>query len=502
MSMISKLLASQAAKFSESVSRMDGWVNTLSGLGSALRDKGMAATFVGERPLSESDLDELFHGDDLANRVATALPDDAFREGFIAKRSVEERAGEDATVGDVQDKQTVMANRIKELGVVAKMKEALTWSRAQGVGGVMLLVDGSGELHEPLIPERVTRVVGLTVIERVDLTRERFYEDPLDPKYGTVELYTLNRITADGQVAQTQVRVHETRLVLFGGELTSRKKKAANGGWDHSTLQRVYPQLRKTNTAYDSVLAMMNDLSQAVFKITGLLDAMAEGKEEDLTKRMTLVDLLRSITRAIVLDKDGEDFEVVERSAATGTDALLDKVFLRFSSSARMPVSILFSQSPAGLNATGAIELRWWYDVVRAVQSGTITPKLLVIVCLIAQEQWPGEDVSQWTIEWPSLWQMTPDEQATVRGKVAATDKSYVDMGVALPEEIALSRFGQGGYSMETTIDLEARKAVLESELAEMTDPAPEPTPPPGPPLPGQPPAPAPEPEDPENAPA
>jgi hypothetical protein len=153
------------------------------------------------------------------------------------------------------------------------------------------------------------------------------------------------------------------------------------------------------------------------------------------------------------------------------------------------------------MNATGASDLRFWYDTVRASQRHELKPRLERIVNLAAKNV-EGVDPGVWEVNFPSLWQMSEKEEAEVKKIVAETDKIYTDSGVVLPEEVTISRWGSGAYSSEMNLDLEARHAVLEAELdrleKEAKEPPPEPPVPPVPPVPpDQPPVPPPDPNQP-----
>jgi phage-related protein (TIGR01555 family) len=486
---------SQAVKVgSEIRTRMDGWFNTLTGLGTT-RDKRMAGQFQAGMVLTAEECESLFHHDDLANTIISAVPNDALRQGFKVKRSTEEEEGADAAVGEVQEDAVTLDKALRALCVVEKLREAMIWGRCMGGGFILLGVKGSGRPEMPLVDEMVKAVDFLTVLDRRDLTPATYYQNPLEPKYGEVETYYLNPMSQGALPSfMAQVRVHESRLIRFGGAMTSRRAKQQNGGWDHSVLQKLVDKLRDVNSNWDSVVTMFQDMSQAVYKLQGLIDAIAEGDSVALEERMALVDSLRSITKAIILDAEAEDFKLVERGTMNGVGDLLDRSWIRLSAAARMPVTILMGQAPAGLNATGAIDLRWWYDTVRTAQEVEIKPPALRIVRLVAQSLFPAMDPESWELEFPSLWMLTPQEAADLRGKVADTDTKYIQAGVVLPEEITLSRFGRGEYSTEYVVDLEARKTALETELDRLADPPP---PPPGQ-FPGAPPAPG-SPEDPED---
>lgn len=516
--------------------RLDGWFNLLTGLGTSTRDKSMATQFEREPVLTPEELEALFHGDDMAQRIVSAVPDDAFRQGFTVKRDVEENPteekeqptdspsrmdlddpkvdpqaekekvkpkptpgpGPDLDVQEAQEDAALLMKELKRLGVQDKVHECMTWGRLFGGACILLGVKGGGDPSTPLKDEDVQGVEFLTVLDRRDLFPNTYYTDPMADKYGEVATYWLQPQGIGFSVVATTI-VHETRLIFFRGAMTSRRERERNQGWHHSVLQKLVNILRASNSNWASVVHLMTDFSQAVFKIKGLIDALAEGDSKTLQERMILTDMVRSVARAIVIDAEDEDFKVVERGAVTGVGDLLDRTWIRLAAAARMPVTILMGQAPAGLNATGAMDLRWWYDTVKTSQEMEIKPPLERIIRMVAQGLFPGKDAESWVAEFPSLWQMTPSEEADYRLKVAQTDSIYVKDLVVLPEEIALSRWGTGEFSAETQIDLEARKQMLEAETERAIDEALNPPPPPmlppgadpnAPPKPGDPKAP------------
>lgn len=461
---VTRVLKQGETSIGRLATRLDGWVNTLTGLGTT-RDKRTSTSFLPDAPLDISILSALYHNDDLANRIVSAVPDEALRQGFCVQRASYQAESEDDSVGDVQEKSIELERKLRSLDLTAKAREAMTWGRLYGGGALLIGAVGGGLPQDPLAEESVTDIEFLTVLERSDLTPYQFYSDPMSPNYGKVSHYWVNPTGVRTAPASTVI-VHESRLIIFGGVLTSRRERDRNQGWDHSVLQRCVNVLTGVNGGFDSVLASMNDMSQAVFKLQGLIDMISEGDSAELSARMSLMDTLRSSIRAIVLDAESESFEMVERGSMAGVSELIDRLYLRLASAARMPYTILMGQSPAGLSATGASDLRWWYDTIRTSQEHELKPRLERVLKLLTHED-------GWEVVFPSLWQMTPIEEAALRASVADTDVKYVGAGVLLPEEITLARWGAGKYSPETTVDVSARKIMLATELKEMTDPTP-----------------------------
>ena len=68
--------------------------------------------------------------------------------------------------------------------------------------------------------------------------------------------------------------------------------------------------------------------------------------------------------------------------------------------------------------------------------------------------------IQSYMIEFNPLKQMSEKDQQEIKKIQSEIDKIYLENSVVDPDEIARSRFGSGGFSTETTIDLEARDAM------------------------------------------
>jgi uncharacterized protein len=132
-------------------------------------------------------------------------------------------------------------------------------------------------------------------------------------------------------------------------------------------------------------------------------------------------------------------------------------MMLRLAAAARMPVSLLMGQAPAGMNATGESDTRFFYDHVCAEQEA-LKPKLEGLVKILA-----GDEDIRVSIDFPALWQMTDREKAELRRMEAETDRIYLQEGVLLPEEVAIKRFSSGDF----TIDVKERAELAQSERSE-----------------------------------
>jgi hypothetical protein len=155
----------------------------------------------------------------------------------------------------------------------------------------------------------------------------------------------------------------------------------------------------------------------------------------------------------------------------------LDRFALRLATAARMPVSLLLGQSPAGLQATGDSDIRFFYDAIKSNQQTSLRPRveyLLRVLWGAADGPTSGKQPENWSFDFNDLWQLTDEQKATVRKTQAETDALYMQWDVLTPDEVAISRFGGDAYSTETVLDMETR---LAEKMAEEMEPEPEPEP-------------------------
>jgi phage-related protein (TIGR01555 family) len=445
--------------------RLDGWSNVLTGLGYSMRDKTLASRFTAGRKLSASELDDLYHHEDLAASICDRLPEEMMRGGFTVTQND----------GEVADD---VMQRWEELGAYRAFLDAQVWARVFGGAAVYMIVDDGSQREAEPLGERYRKIDALEVIDCRELLPATYYEDTRHPKFGQPATYNLTRVSA-AATAQTNIEIHESRLVIFGGARTSRRRRIGNNSWDDSVLQRCETVLNKFHMSWDGAAYLMSDMSQAVFKVRDLINTLASqdaDAEKSLMKRLELVEMSRSVARAVVVDAEMEEFER-KATPLTGVDSMLRLFMLRLSSAARMPVTILFAQEPAGLNATGESDMTWWYDSVAARQMSELKPRLKQFFGLLWGEE-GRKPPKSWDITFNPLWSPTAKEQAEIRKLTSEADAIDIKSEVLTPAEVATSRFTARGWSPETTIDLDAREQIKEAELQrkiEMAENPPEP---------------------------
>lgn len=425
-------------------------VNALTGLGAIGTDKRLSA-YHKANPVSPDQAQDWWRGNDIAARIIETVPNEGLRQGFTFKC-------------DDKDLSEKVQTRWEELGVSEFLWRAWTFERAYGGGaGLLGANDGASSLMEPLDIERVSKFDFITSLEPIEVVPFQWYTDPTNPKFGKPSIYTINPISTGGTAATGKTSyVHESRLVIFPGIQVSRRQLSNISGWGDSILTRIEPVLRDFNVTWESAAVLLVDFSQAVFKMKDLAEIVGMDRDEAFKNRMKAVDLGRSVLRAMVIDAE-EEFER-KSTTLTGLPELLDRFSTRLAAAADMPLTLLMGQSPAGLNATGASDIRFFYDRVKAAQNQKVRPAVEYITRLILNTM--GGEPDNWSIEFNPLWQPTDKEKADTRLVQAQADQIYISNGVVSADEVALSRFGGDEYSLETVVDFEARAELEASDPA------------------------------------
>ena len=392
-------------------------------------------------------------------RIVSKPVEEMFRQGWVLKLG-----------GDVRDKEAIertILSRVADLRVNPQLKLAMEYRRAYGGGAVLIGADDGQDLVKPLDMKRVKSVNFLTVLRPRELWADTWYTDADKPRYGEPETYTIQPET-ETSITERAARtgggiwhVHESRLVVFRNKVFSRRHLRENHGWGDSVFVRILNVLAQFHQVWGGSANLLSDFAQAVLKIKGLAELLSGNKREKVMDRAMAIDLSRSIARSVILDSE-ESWER-QPTPLTGYPDMMDKWMLRLAAAASMPVSMLFGQAPAGLNATGDSDIRFFYDTVSAEQDEILRPGLeYLLSVLFAAKTGPtnGIEPETWTINFNALWQLSQKEIAERNKAQSDADLNMINGQVCTPEEIAMSRFGGENYSLDTKLDLNARRAM------------------------------------------
>lgn len=470
----------------------DGWLNLNTGLGDPTRDKRKSACLEPTR-LTYGQACNLYRGDKLAAKCIDTPAGEMVREWFDVLVENDE--------SELGDK---VQTRLKQLKAKLAFKSALIQARKTGGAGILVGAnDGQKDPTKPLDPTKVKSVDWLTVLDASELIPAAWYSDINAPKFQEPMIYRVQPRVVNssfwvGQAAKREDKgifaafggiayVHESRVLPFYGVRLSRQEMSENFGWGDTLYNRIFEVVQDYATAFGSVAYTLSDFAQGVLKMKGLAASIAAKGSAYIANRMVGVNLAKSVARTMLIDADGEEF-TREALSFGSIPETLDRFSGRFAAVADMPVSLLFGESPAGLNATGDSDIRWFYDHISQKQEEDVVPPAEQLVRMLLCEDGQAEP-KEWQIQCRPLWQLDDAEEATRRLAIAQADQIYANIpGGATGEEIVTTRFGGAKYNGDKINLLEAdpkkralaaeEKAEAEAEL-EPKDPAAAEEPPP-----------------------
>jgi phage-related protein (TIGR01555 family) len=447
---------------------LDGWVNTLSGLGTS-RDRRSNTLLQAAPELTYQTLDTLYNENWVARRIVELLPAQAFRK--------------EPTGIDENDWKTWHKLNQHELYPHGVFLQGLFAGRCFG-GAVVVPGFKYGNPTDPAPePGPQSAMYWLDVVPWHMLTIDARETDANSPRY---KLPKILRIV--GQHPRSGLAFHIDRAVICEGAARAQPTVQGNITPWQSVLQAVNETLRDYDVSWGSVSNLLDEASVGVMKLQGLFKMLAEKDQSVAQARMATMVASKSMIRTLFLDADGnESFERTEVSFAS-LPQLMQQINLRTAGGAGLPATKLFGQEPAGMSATGESDIRQFYDDVAEYRTRNA-------VKLERLMSWAlGKPVE---LDWPSLWEQTDKEQAETRFLNAQADKIWaVDIGALNALDVAKSRAADGSFGIEVDIaeiENDIKEQALEVErkaaAANANPNAPQPNPPaakpPAPPLAG-----------------
>lgn len=257
--------------------------------------------------------------------------------------------------------------------------------------------------------------------------------------------------------------VHSSRLLMFISRPVPDILKPAYNFSGMSMSQLALPYVENFLKTRDSVNRMISTYSMPGIA-TNMMSVMTGEDGDDVVNRAALYNAQRDNQGLFVIDKESE--EMFHYQAALGTlDKLQAQSQEHMSSISSVPLVVLFGISPSGLNATGDAELTVWADYVQDMQQVLFRDNLQMVINIIQLSEW-GEIDPTIEIEFPTLMEAKPAEQAQIRKTNAETDSIRQNDGQISAEEVRerISEDEESGYSGLPTMPKELKDAQYDDD--------------------------------------
>lgn len=416
--------------------REDGYVNLLNKYGTS-QDNSEAYQFEREPIIPDMQLTGLYEGNGLFSKIIDTPAEEALKHGFDLNLKNDEV---NAFVEEALD----------ELEWEEKAATAIKWTRLYGGALIVMLINDGGGLEQPVNWQSIKSIDELRVYERAivqpdysSLYRQDYGgkgEGNRVSKFGQPEFYYVSSVYGS-------FRVHESRCLVFrNGVLPEQTSNSIYRFWGMPEYVRIRRALRETVTAHTDSVKLLERSVQAIYSMKGLATLLTtDDGENQVLKRLNVIDTSRGILNSLVIDADGENYDF-KTFQFSGVKDVIDATCNMLSALTNIPQTILFGRSPAGMNATGTSDFESYYNFVEKIQRLMLKRNLRTLLDVIFRAGIASgavEEEPDYKLEFNPLWSLSNTEQATVDQTKAQTAQIkaqtaqvYVDMQALDPTEV------------------------------------------------------------------
>lgn len=437
--------------------RNDGvLINALTGMGTG-KDRSIYTQLVLQGFLSKTDAEALYL-EWLPRRVVDIVADECTRAGFSFTLGDGDGSaqGNQSLINDVQQS-------FDDRGWMSVFNEGLKIARLYGGCAVAMAIDDGQEADQPVNVRNIKAIKGLYPLDRwrvYPLMNDQVILDlSKPPLYGISYSVASEGIRRASDKGQQVFKIHPSRILRLDGEFLPWQLRQQNQGWGASSLQRILEAYKHYQTGIAASAGILDSFDLFVHKLKGLSSMIAAGREGDLRTRLNANQMSRSVYQGMVIDADGEDVSFVSRTVG-GVSDVLDRLRQEIQGATGIPHTLLFGDSPSGMGASGRSEERDFAKTCQQYQEAHLRRplrKLLRYMMLAQDGPTKGKVPDNWSFTFNDLYVPYPEEVAALRAQIASVDSQYITAGVLTAEEVAQSRFGGTQWSMETTLDREAK---------------------------------------------
>lgn len=445
--------------------REDGYVNLLNKYGTK-QDNSEAYKFEREPVIPDMQLTGLYEGNGLFSKIIDTPAEEALKHGFDLNLKSDEV---NAFVEDALD----------DLEWEEKAATAIKWARLYGGALIVMLIDDGRGLEEPVDWEHIRSIDELRVYERsiVQPDSSSLYQQDYGgkgvgnrvSKFGQPEYYYVSSIYGS-------FKVHESRCLVFrNGVPPEQTSNATYLFWGMPEYVRIRRALRETVTAHTDSVKLLERSVQAIYSMKGLASLLTtDDGENQVLKRLQLVDTSRGLLNSIAIDSEGENYDF-KTFQFSGVKDVIDATCNMLSALTNIPQTILFGRSPAGMNATGDSDFESYYNFVEKIQRLMLKRNLRTLLDVVFRAGIASGDVAEepdYKLEFKPLWSLSDTEQAAVDQTKAQTEQIkaqtaqlYVDMQALDPTEVRRRLASDEEFDVEDIISEDDEDDLLQSLL-------------------------------------
>lgn len=404
----------------------NAFVNMVSGLGTS-RDKQAFGEYVSRNRMSVKALNNIYESDWIAERIITKPAYDAIRAGWYYSKLDEDTAD-------------LVINKSKDIDMQNVLLKVLSLSRLHGWAYIIIGANDSEDLSDELDLSKGD-LQFLTVLNREQCSEDKdggyvnaalakgSYNEPVFYNIGT---YYDKKL------------IHHSRVIRVD---CPDPVGSIEDGKPTPILQRIEAVLKRVASSSANAGSLIYESKTDIFKVPHLLNNLGSRPAHTIKSiyhRFNSLATLKGNNGMIVMDTD-EEYESKSFNFG-GLSELMREFKVETAGAASMPYSILFGQSPAGLNSTGDFDMRSYYDSISIQQEHSLKrPIERIIACILEVDGLDADDIG---LTFNSLWQLDDKTRSEVEKNNAERDAKYIELGVITESQVARQLVDDGTYTV------------------------------------------------------
>lgn len=383
-------------------------VNLVSKLGTS-RDKASHDRFALYIPKSVYELENIYQSDWVANKIINRPTQDMFRKGYYF-------------TGVSGNALTRLNDELKRLKADTHLSQAVSWARLYGKAYILLASHDNDNLSQPINTAKGLSYIKALSVKHLTPTTEYLPASQAGGFFDKPKYYQIQNMQGIIGV------VHHSRVLVIE--------------WQDgvSVLQKVHDELLRFASVNSNVASLVHESKVDVIKTPDLANQI-ESRADNVVKRFSLLGMMKSNNGMLVLDSE-EDYQSKHYGFGGLTD-LMREFAIQTAGACDIPYTILFGQSPAGMNATGEHDTKNYYDTVASYQSLYLKPlfdDLLAIVC--------GYLGLKADLNFNPLWQIDEKTLSELEKNHAERHKIYLELGIITESQIAKQLVEEKTYTV------------------------------------------------------
>lgn len=442
-----------------SAATVDSFVNFAHKMGVGA-DNALSSASYGFNPITRNRtlLEWVHRGSWIGGLIVDTVADDMTRAGIDY-------------VTEIPPEQTEMLDHVMTgLATWSSIGDVIRWGRLYGGAIGVALIDGQ-DMREPLRLDTVGRgqYRGMLVLDRwmVEPTLDDLVTE-FGPDLGLPRYY---RVGANAPALRNRA-IHYSRVMIrHDGVTLPYQQRMMENLWGISVIERLYDRMTAFDSATTGAAQLVYKAYLRTMKIKDMRTLVASGGPalQGLVSYMDMTRRFQNIEGITMIDAEDE-FEAQAHSAFSGLSDILNSFGQQLAGGAGIPLTRLFGQSPAGMNATGESDMRMYYDSINQQQERTIMRGVTMMYKLGARScgiELPAD----FALSPKSLWELSDGDKANIAKTGTDTVIAAHDSGLISPQ-LALKEMRQA--SRTTGLFTNITKQMIDDADDQVQPPSPE----------------------------